>query len=720
MLAHLQQIRKHIQDRGIGITIHELRKLCTDHHQVRLLPAIDSVANNYALMRQFFANGFEDPGRTSLYNDLEHRLYRIILELTVECVADNNTTFHQSRSNAQRTVVEYTSIENALVSYDQELALASLEADSASRQKEIHNRLLRYRIALFDTIYTSLPWSSNDAETMTAVLLSPLIDAIDQQIMLAAMLLAQRTVFDANKFVTLCSVASTSTCTEVRERAVVAIAMALPDDVEMQMYGDVIREAFGQLMAVEGMMQKFTELQLQMFACLDTPKVDKTLNEEIFPTLINNSNNIINPKKTDEENLDALLHPDKEEKIMEDVEAAQEKIRALHENGSDVFFGGFSKTKNFSFFYTLMNWFCPFYIDHPQLMLANFGEIPPEMISKLVGNPQLCSSDRYSFMLSLAHVITQIPKEFVDMMKKGELVAGFSGEIDENPALIRRQYLNDLYRFFNIYSDKRNFSSPFASESTACFFMSPLMYQQFNGTRYPLQVCRNLHRKKHTEGLRRMLDKFHDGKNVEYVKLFALNLESLGEYSAALRFYNKALLMTPDNRQLLLRCGNMAFNLGRYDQAFDFYSQYISRASSDDDIEVEEFRMALCQLQIGLTDEGMQALYRLAYNSSDESGYYEALAWGNLMQKKYEEALKYYDKLEQPSVRAHLRKCIALWMLGRVGEAATELKVFAELTKDNRNENVLDAMMRQLRELHLDEHKTEAMILIDHALLSEE
>lgn len=720
MLAHLQQIRNHIQDRGIGITIHELRKLCTDHHQVRLLPAIDSVASNYALMRQFFANGFDDPGRASLYRDLEHRLYRIILELIVECVADNNSTFHQSRSNAQRTVIEYSTIENALISYEQELALASLEADASARQKDIHNRLLRYRIALFDTIYTSLPWSPNDAETMTSVLLSPLIDAIDQQIMLSAMLLAQRTVFDANKFVTLCSVAAKTSCTEVRERAVVAIAMAQPDDLEVQMYEDVICGALSKLMAVEGMKQKFTELQLQMYACLDTPKVDKTLNEEIFPTLMKNSKDIIQQDKSNEENLDALLHPDKEEKVMEDVEAAQEKIRAMHENGADVFFGGFSKTKNFSFFYTLMNWFCPFYIDHPQLTLANLSEIPPEMISKLVENPQLCSSDRYSFMLSLAHVIKQIPKEFVDMMKKGELVAGFGGEVNVNPALIRRQYLNDLYRFFNIYADKRNFSSPFADESSVLFFNSPVIWEQFQGSRYPLQVCRTLYRKKFLNGLVFVLACYNDNNNIEYLKLYGLKFESQGRYWDAFRYYHTALQMAPDNRQLMLRCGNMAFNKGDYDEAFEYYSQYISLASPDEDIEVEEFRMALCQIQIGLADEGMQALYRLAYNSSDESGYYEALAWGNLLQKKYEEALRFYDKLEQPTVKAHLRKSIVLWMLGRVGEAAAELKVFAELTKDNSNENVLDAMIGELRDLHLDEYKTEAMILIDHALLSEE
>lgn len=720
MLAHLQQIRKHIQDRGIGITIHELRKLCTDNHQVRLLPAINDVASNYALMRQFFANGFDDPGRALLYTDLERTLYRIILELTVDCVADNNSTFHQSRINAQRIVIEYETIENALISYDQELAMSSLEVDSSSRQKEIHSRLLRYRIALFDTIYTSLPWSSSDAETMAGVLTSPLIDVIDQQIVLAAMLLAQRTVFDVNKFITLCNVASSSTCAEVRERAVVAIAMALPDEVYMQIYGDIISEPFGRLMAVEGMKQKFTELQLQMYACLDTVKVDKTINEDIMPALLKNSNNIMNPKKTDEENLDALLHPDNEEKIMDEVEAAQEKIRAMHDSGSDVFFGGFSKTKNFSFFYTLMNWFCPFYIDHPQLMLANLDEIPPEMLNRLVGNQNLCSSDRYSFVLSLAHVISQIPKEIIDMIKKGELVAGFGDNGNENPALKRRQYLNDLYRFFNIYSDRRNFSSPFASEKSACFFVNPLMKQQFAGTRFALQVCRTLHRKKHDEGLRLMLSNFADENNIEYVKLYALNLESREHYEEALCFYQKALDMAPDNRQLMLRCGNMAFIVGYYDDAFDYYSQYTSQASPDDDIEVEEFRMALCQMRMGLVDEGMQTLYRLAYNSTDESGYYEALAWGNLLQKKYEEAIKYYDKLEHPTVTAHLRKCIVLWMLGRVSDAADELKVFAELTKDNRNENVLDAIMKQLHDLQLDGYKTEAMILVDQALLPEE
>ena len=56
------------------------------------------------------------------------------------------------------------------------------------------------------------------------------------------------------------------------------------------------------------------------------------------------------------------------EEIPPTIEALAEKMKkmmAMRDSGSDIYFGGFSHMKRFSFFYQLSNWFAPFSFDVP-------------------------------------------------------------------------------------------------------------------------------------------------------------------------------------------------------------------------------------------------------------------------------------------------------------------------------------------------------------------
>ena len=90
MIVELQQILNNIHYRGLGLTITDLKKICLDHHLSAALSEVELVENDYSLLVQFFANGFEDTQREEVYRRLERRLYSITSSLMVDCVADNN------------------------------------------------------------------------------------------------------------------------------------------------------------------------------------------------------------------------------------------------------------------------------------------------------------------------------------------------------------------------------------------------------------------------------------------------------------------------------------------------------------------------------------------------------------------------------------------------------------------------------------------------------
>ncbi len=717
MLATLKQIREHIQNRGIGITIHDLKKLCSVNHLGRVLNDIESVENDYELLTRFFASGFEDAEREKLYRKLECRTYNIILGLLADCAADQNPTFKQCRTNALSFPFEYSTIEETLSKYDQELALASLDANADEKQKNIHQRLFQYRIFLFNNIYTSRPWSQSEAETMIQVLLSPLVDVIDQQIILGAILMAQRTVFDAWKFHTLCEVVNKTDNIYVRERALVGIALALPDDIDRYVSAEIIDNALETLFSVDGIEQDITDLQTQLLLCMETASNERTINNDILPTLMKNSQQMMNNLETDEAKLDSLLHPDIDEKRMEEVEASIDRMRNMQKNGADIFFSSFSQAKRFSFFYTPMNWFCPFYIEHPQVATMNFKDLPTAFLDKIVVGEMFCNSDKYSFILSLAHVINQIPKDMLELMQKGEVSPMFEEKATETNAFVRRSYLNDLYRFFNLYSDKGSFRNPFASDESVCFFLNDVFLNHFLDTPYALRVCRQLLKHRCFSALDRMLVRYANDDEIEWLKLLAINNEHKGDFVKALTFFRIALEKAPENRLLLSRTANAAFLAGRFDDALEYYQRYADLAVEGDDIEVEEYRMSLCEFQTDRIDDGMKRLFRLSYNDPQNTIYRSSLAWGYLKQKKYSDALTTYESLDKPEVLDVLRLAIAQWMNRHIEDAVATLKRYIDLSADDKSGNVLDHVAEQLSELHLlSLYKTEAMILIDLAL----
>ena len=91
MIVELQQILNNIHYRGLGLTITDLKKICLDHHLSAALAEVELVENDYSLLVQFFANGFEDTQREEVYRRLERRLYSITSSLMVDCVADQKT-----------------------------------------------------------------------------------------------------------------------------------------------------------------------------------------------------------------------------------------------------------------------------------------------------------------------------------------------------------------------------------------------------------------------------------------------------------------------------------------------------------------------------------------------------------------------------------------------------------------------------------------------------
>ena len=126
--------------------------------------------------------------------------------------------------------------------------------------------------------------------------------------------------------------------------------------------------------------------------------------------------------------------------------------------GNDVFLSSFAQLKNFPFFSTVSNWFLPFNAAHSSVFRIFKTENNP-LMTVINRTGAFCDSDKYSFALSVASVpeqqrammLGQFDEQNAQLM---ELVKSELPNPEKDRDNIANKYVQNLYRFFNLFSRK--------------------------------------------------------------------------------------------------------------------------------------------------------------------------------------------------------------------------------------------------------------------------
>lgn len=674
---------------------------------------LNSISDTYSLMKQYALDAVEDVQRSQIYKKLKVKAFEVFTRLAFTETVRSNVTLCNARKKVTGSPVILDEIREKLDWIAQEMIVESISAEANGKSKKLHEGLSDCLQSLFDFLLTTSPISQSEEETINKILSSSYMDASVARVVVSAMMLAQQFAFDIRKFNILVKLCVESTNDELRQYALVALVIARPEQTVCEIYNDEIEEAFKRLLSLPHIKEELAELQMQIILCTDTEENNKTIVNDIMPS-IRESAVLLQSKKTEQEMLDELLHPDKEESMMDKVERSIETIRDMQRKGADIFFGGFAQAKRFSFFYTLMNWFVPFSIEHPQIASINTGNIPKDKLGRMLDMQPLCSSDKYSFCLTLSMAYAQIPKEVVDVISKGEAVMGFEGQYTRDNSFTRLMYLQDIYRFHKLYHRKNDFADPFASDEGVVFFNWDKMAELFRGTDYPFRIARQLLNRNRYGALNRLLDNNRDESNHSYLKLKALCEYKQGHYNSALYWFEKVRLIEPDNRLLLKKTADTSFLAEDFARAEELYSDYIKGSSDADDTEFECYRLSVCQLKNGKTDAAKSILFRLHFEYEDNVAYKSALAWAHIISGDYAKAVSMYEHIKEDELETHdrLRMAIVFWLMNRKADAVKELRK-AVLQKKVSPSDFYSRMKDEQSACHLKFDDTELKILVD-------
>lgn len=674
-------------------TQERVRDYIRDHSLYSFQDRIESVMANYALMLDYLERGFKDDKRDRFYQEAVAETYRLIQDLRIADRKKTNPSYKVAAAHAATVNMDQAEIRNRLEGFVADQAMLALEPDSVrqERHRALYERHTDYVSRLFDSIFVSSQWSEAEMGFYLDLLSSPTVDILDVQVLVSAVTLSCVNVFDPRKQQLLCDLFLASADEHVRQRALVGWAFSLRWDEKMML--DRQRRSALKLMAHDTGCRQLMELQKQMVYCVNAEADNRKIQRDIMPTLLNNSHLQITKfgiAEKEEDSLRDILHPDADEKAMDEVEATIAKMREMEKSGSDIYFGGFRHMKRYAFFYTLSNWFVPFFTDHPYL--RNFiGKHPGNdvILGNVLSGGPFCNSDKYSFAFAFSQVIDRIPDNLKEMLRVGSVGMVMVPESEQqSPAYIRRMYLQDLYRFFQLYSSKGDFTDPFLSTRHAG---EPNVFvgigDIFGGTQmglWYLDFLRFVSKFGAADSLGCRgavtdICAFHqDPDNRDYQLFVAYDHLKYGDPEQALPVFRRLTDRDPHDEWALKGLVRYYLLRHRYDDAEKVCRQLVDLCPGH---IVYQLNLCVCLISLGRSNEAMPTLYKLDYEHPDHPDVQRVLAWGQMNGGKYVQALGVYQKLcAGPSVAPDdwLNQGYSLWLTGDVAAAVASFRRYVE------------------------------------------
>ena len=664
-----------LMDKRLSNAIEILEQLYVQRPSLMGHGEFEAIKTDYQLMVDFMGRGFSDSHRESLYSSLLQRLYRITADLEISWRCRNVSAYVNSFRVIDHLNTSHDFIRTVLEAFVSDIAMLSLQPEETREQKtaELYERHHSFMNRLFNSLWTSCQWTDDDCTFYTELLLSPTVVSTDQQVIVSAISLGAMNQFDINKLKTLVNVYQKATDEHVRQRALVGWVLSVFEGMDIFPEQDAIVRKLCENPAIT---KELLTLQIQFFYSKDAEKDNDKIQRDIMPDIMRNSNLTIGRlgiMEKEEDTIESILHQDADEKRMEQLEEKVRKMMDMQKQGSDIYFGGFSQMKRFPFFSDMVNWFTPFYLNHPALrsVINKLGDT--KFLNTLMERSNFCESDRYSFAFALEQVISQLPSDIKEVMGSDVALGPLAESDDREDAIsIRRTYLQDLYRFFRLYPTAKDFINPFEDNGKSDFIADTFFftYKSFMGTGLDdvkLRLALHLYKHKQMMELAELLTTFQSD-DPRYAILMGYTNIDMGKAEFAYQFFDYALKAEPDNQWALKGKARAALDNEDYITAEEVYSKLLKLKPNH---KTYTMNRCVALLKLGRTSEVREELFRLDYQYPDDMNVKRILAWAMLSDNSLDKASQLYDTLltSSPAHEDYLNAGYCQWAMGNIQKA---------------------------------------------------
>ncbi len=719
----LEGVLTRLEERNLSGALEAMEGYLASHRRQNDGHQTEAIRSDLERMADYWKRGYKDPQLKGLYDNLLRRMYVAYANAAIGYAVGQSAYLSSVYMRLTLTARDWSvqGLREALEAHVSEVAMLDLEPEhtQGEKRKDIYRRHHQLMSEWFDNVWLSSIWTEGQASAMEELLLSPTIDSRDQQLLVSGMMIAAINHFDVGKFRTLLHVYRRAVDEHVRQRALVGWVLSLHGNLPVRLYREDMKE-LESLLEDKGVCEELVQLQEQIVFCINAEKDNQTIKDEIMPDLLKNSNFRITRsgiEEVEEDSLEDILHPEAEERRMEQMEESFQKMQQMQRQGSDIYFGGFSQMKRFPFFEEIVNWFVPFYIDHPGVseLMERFSK--NRFLQSLVNVGPFCNSDKYSFLLAFSMVMERIPQQLREMMERGEAaVAEVMQEESRSAAYIRRMYLQDVYRFYRIYPRRSEFYNPFDRDGDDYLFFANPVFTQTHLEPYFNEIAAFLIKQKRQGEAGLVLENMGAARRDFRFYMMAGYLEQRGyfafemEGATDLSFYQKALELQPDNERALLGYARACFGEERYDEALEAYERLLTMQPDKRNYLLNR---AVCLSRMKRYGDALKDLYRLNYETPGDQNVNRVLAWTLTCEGKYEQADKLYRDILAGNAENDdlLNYGYCLWLSGHVDDAADCFHRYLGET-DGEPSEIIEKERELLEEKGISEPEMQLMLYV--------
>ena len=710
--AAIENIKEYIHDKGdSNATEYKLQQLeaevelsCRWWKENQPCPPADDMLDSYFL-----------PKLQRIWDDY----------FLLDMMTSNNNYLLSLRNKVRASGRDWSwgEIRKRLESFVSNIALLQLQNDNEAAQQRlevIYEEQKKYRQQMFLYVLTELRFSGGDIQELEDLLLTPTVDNIDQRMIISALTINGLMVFDPLKLRLLVNVYTKSEDIPVKQYALVGWALTLPrypyycDSQTTQIVRDLVDND-------ATVREELAQLQIQLAYCQSADRDSRNFQETIMPDIMKASNMRFTDKgleMQEDDPMDDILGRSTTEKKMEEVESRMRSYMDKRSQGMDLFFQGFKHMKRYPFFSDISNWLVPFYYEHPDIAPA-LHQMGGNGILHLMLDAPMCDNDKYSFVFAFLSIMNKVPKDIIEQMQQTAPPENAYRDWMSDPAILRRNYLQSLYRFFQLFPYSESFVSPFCdTEEVEMPYLDPpswlivanktLMETRFDNN--IIDLLKYFLRKKDFGAVQFILDEYNDcddSFDLCYVRTL-FYAESLPDFEDEfLHNIEYCLKVKPDSITLSKLYAKWLYSCEKFQEAKTLFGKLMEEKDGNRNYM---FSYALCCHKLGDYDEAKKVLFRLAYEHPDDREVGILLASTLFLDGKTEDAFKRVDKMSADDLDKKVKKeltvvrSLSLLALNRREEAAKCYASSIEISDESTHfhtplyKKVNDDIQRNLKE----------------------
>ena len=668
---------------------------------------------SYMFMLKYLEQGVMDPQRDEILSKILQSLY----SLNDQCFIGLMEQTSPEVFYARRRELAGVSLISIIEEYRKELQQLSLVKSLPNEESDNHAILAHLRQAeeletkLFNRVWSSLPLSAEDANSLKLCINGDILPVHTRCLLVAALFLGLMKFYDESKLLIMLEAYSLSDEPLVQLRALTCAMLAMLAHKKRIITSKAIQSRLSTMQDMSEFKQDVWSIQVQLARSRNTENVKERVRNDLIPNIMKMRPDIIDKLKDKDSQVidlsDIEANPEWQDWLDQSgITRRIEEFNAMQIEGSDVFIATFAHLKTFPFFKTLSNWFLPFYAAHSSVV-ENLGASKMALAEVVQHAPYLCNSDKYSFCLSLG-ALPESQRTMMSAQLEEQNAALNEAKQAELPderkqrVSIVNAFVQDLYRFFKLFSRRREFIA--VMDNPGIDMTDCLQLTHVTRDAHVLELLGTLYFKNafYEDAIKcfSRLEEIDDATDDHIYQKIGFAYQNAGKTEQALNYYKRYELLHEEDAWNMRHIAACYRALGEFDKALDYYRRV--EALTPDNVSLA-LTIGHVLLEQNRTNEALQQYFKADLMDNSKHRAWRPIAWCSFLLNDYERAIDYYDRIardDKPSAQDLLNRGHVLLCQGKTQEAINtyreSLNLMGGVTKKFRNAFKGDALELRL------------------------